>query len=215
MPQPPNRSSNCRPCPSAPVTPRTATLSVNSRTLRATLAAPPGKYDSPVTSTTGTGASGEIRDTLPQMNSSSMRSPTTRIRLPANPANNRLKRTISPSACIPGSAAPFAGHDDEREARPRHQPVEPPPDPYRLVENLQHQLVDIPGTEQPAVRPPGRRADFVETGGGFHRQAMGFEQLARLERAVAALVSQASIQGPEQTRAAGHQRHQQAIRLQG
>ena len=64
-------------------------------------------------------------------------------------------------------------------ARPRHQPVEPPPDPHSLVENLQHQLVDIPGTEQPAIRPPWRRTDFVETVGGFHREAMGFEQLAR------------------------------------
>src|ERR1035437_4533882 len=179
MPQPPNRSSNCRPCPSAPVTPRTATLSVNSRTLRATLAAPPGKYDSPVTSTTGTGASGEMRDTLPQINSSSMRSPTTRIRLPADPANNRLKRTISDSACVPTYAAPLARHDDERETRPRHQPIEPPPDPHSLVENLHHQLVDIPGAEQPAVRPPWRRTDLVETVGGFDRQALGFEQLAR------------------------------------
>src|SRR5271157_6443371 len=156
-----------------------------------------------------------MRDTLPQIYSSSMRSPMTRIRLPANPANNRLKRTIWDSACMKRCAAPFAGHDDEREARPRHQPVETPPDPYGFVENLQHQLVDIPGTEQPAVCPPWRRADFIETVSGLHRQAMGFEQLARLELAVAALVSQALVEGPEQTRAAGHQDHQHAIRLEG
>src|ERR1039458_1727348 len=144
-----------------------------------------------------------MRDTLPQIYSSSMRSPAPRLRLTYNPAINRLKRAISDSVCI-RSAAPFAGHDDERETRPRHQPVEPPPDPYGLVENLQHQLVDIPGTEQPAVRPPGRRADFVETASGFHREAVGFEQLAHFERAVAALVSQASIEGPEHARAAGH-----------
>jgi len=86
-------------------------------------------------------------------------------------------------------AARFAGHDDERETRPWHQPVEPPPDPNGFVEDLQHQLIDIPGTEQPAVRPPGRRTDLVETVRGFHREAMGFEQLARVPRAVAAFVS--------------------------
>src|ERR1039458_7591791 len=126
-----------------------------------------------------------MRDTLPQIYSSSMRSPATRIRLPANPAINRLKRAISDSVCI-RCAAPFAGHDDEREPRPRHQPVEPPPDPNGFVEDLQHQLIDIPGTEQPAVRPPGRRTDLVETVRGFHREAMGFEQFALVPRTATA-----------------------------
>src|SRR5438270_10380738 len=48
--------------------------------LRATLAAPPGMKLSFWNSTTGTGASGEMRETLPQMNSSSMTSPMTRTR---------------------------------------------------------------------------------------------------------------------------------------
>src|ERR1035438_2343857 len=107
-----------------------------------------------------------MRDTLPQMNSWTLRAPITRIRLPANPASSRLKRTISNSACIRCAAA-LARHHDERETRPRHQPVEPSPDPHGLVENLQHQLIDIPGTEQPAIRPPWRRTDLVETVGGF------------------------------------------------
>ena len=47
--------------------------------LRATLAAPPGMKLSLSSCTTGTGASGEIRRTDPQMNSSSITSPTTRI----------------------------------------------------------------------------------------------------------------------------------------
>src|SRR5713226_3613968 len=42
-----------------------------------TFAAPPRCVDSRCTSTTGTGASGEMRDTLPQTNSSSITSPTT------------------------------------------------------------------------------------------------------------------------------------------
>jgi len=48
--------------------------------LRATLAAPPGMKLSRTKSTIGTGASGEIRATWPQMNWSSITSPTTRIR---------------------------------------------------------------------------------------------------------------------------------------
>ena len=49
--------------------------------LRATLAAPPGMKLSREKSTTGTGASGEMRDTPPQMNWSSITSPTTRTRV--------------------------------------------------------------------------------------------------------------------------------------
>src|SRR5204862_4757299 len=51
----------------------------------ATFPAPPRRYVSSSTSTTGTGASGEIRRTFPQMNSSSMTSPTVRITLPEKP----------------------------------------------------------------------------------------------------------------------------------
>ena len=45
----------------------------------------------PVTSTTGTGASGEMRPTLPQTNSSSIRSPMTRMRFAAGAAKNLLQ----------------------------------------------------------------------------------------------------------------------------
>ena len=50
----------------------------------ATLAAPPRALVSRVTATTGTGASGEILPTFPQMYSSSMMSPTTRSRQARN-----------------------------------------------------------------------------------------------------------------------------------
>src|ERR1017187_1951296 len=232
MPQPPNRSSNCRPCPSAPVTPRTATLSVNSRTLRATLAAPPGKYDSPVTFTTGTGASGEIRDTLPQMYSSSIRSPITRMRRPANPAISACMRATSSSVDIGSGDFPYAfaagkgiagkrraralaGHDDEREPGPRHQRIEPAPGPDGLIENLQHRFVDALGSEQPAVGQPGRRPGFVEIVELLDREALRLQHLARLPGPIAALVSQALVEGSEQTRALRHQDHQHAARLQG
>src|SRR6478672_12577582 len=70
----------------------TATSSINSRKFRATFAAPPGYRLSPVTSTTGTGASGEIRPTLPQTNSSSIKSPITRIRFVRARARISLRR---------------------------------------------------------------------------------------------------------------------------
>ena len=53
----------------------------------ATLPAPPRWKLWSVTSTTGTGASGEMRATLPQMNSSSITSPTTSTRLPRMPGD--------------------------------------------------------------------------------------------------------------------------------
>src|SRR6185503_2413251 len=55
-------------------------LGPKAERFRATLAAPPGMKLSRWKSTTGTGASGEMRFTRPQMNWSSMTSPTTRTR---------------------------------------------------------------------------------------------------------------------------------------
>ncbi len=52
---------------SQPTRPMIEMCFVNGATLRATLAAPPGYQVSWLTSTTGTGASGEMRRTLPQM----------------------------------------------------------------------------------------------------------------------------------------------------
>ena len=80
------------PLRSFPIIPMTEVLSTNSRRLRATLAAPPGKKLSPVTSTTGTGASGEIRPTFPQTNSSSIRSPMTKMRFDS--ARSRICRSL-------------------------------------------------------------------------------------------------------------------------
>src|SRR5689334_1789611 len=58
----------------------------------ATFAAPPSRYVSSTTSTTGTGASGEMRPTLPQMNSSSMTSPRMRIVFPEKPVRILSRR---------------------------------------------------------------------------------------------------------------------------
>src|SRR5436305_1818715 len=119
----------------------------------------------------GTGASGEIRETLPQMNSSSMRSPMTRILLPAKASMTAHKRAARESAGIGrgdlGQRFPSARrlghgaifptrHGDQGKSTPGNQTVHAPPQPHRLVENLEHGLVDTAGTEQLPISPPGR-----------------------------------------------------------
>ena len=92
--------------------------------------------------------------------------------------------------------------------------VQPAPDPDGLIENLQHRLVDALRPEQPAVGPPGRRPRFVEVVDRLYREPFRLQQLPRIPRAVAALVPQAAVEGPEQARAVRHQHHQRAGRFQ-
>jgi len=66
---------------SRPTTPNSSVRAPRAERLRATLAAPPGMKLSRSKSTTGTGASGEMRATRPQMNWSSMTSPITSTRV--------------------------------------------------------------------------------------------------------------------------------------
>jgi len=98
-----------------------------------------------VTSTTGTGASGEIRDTFPQMNSSEHEVADHQESFAGEPANNRLNETISGSACI-RSATRLRANDDERETRPRHQPVQAAARSRPSYRKPSTQLVDVSGT---------------------------------------------------------------------
>src|SRR5208337_290674 len=66
------------PIRSSPIKPASKTRPPRLWMLCTTLAAPPSRRFSLVTATTGTGASGEMRETVPQINSSIMMSPTTR-----------------------------------------------------------------------------------------------------------------------------------------
>src|ERR1700688_1029898 len=63
--------------------------SLIARRLFATFPAPPSVNEWSLTATTGTGASGEMRETVPQTHSSSMTSPTTRILLSRMRSNRR------------------------------------------------------------------------------------------------------------------------------
>src|SRR5439155_8043547 len=79
------------PASSRPMTPSKSAEAFSAVKLRATFAAPPGMKLSRSKSTTGTGASGEMRETQPQMNWSSMTSPTTSTRVLA--AARKIRRT--------------------------------------------------------------------------------------------------------------------------
>src|SRR5881394_1105312 len=68
------------PASSRPMTPSKSAEAFSAVKLRATFAAPPGMKLSCSKSTTGTGASGEMRETQPQMNWSSITSPITSTR---------------------------------------------------------------------------------------------------------------------------------------
>jgi hypothetical protein len=71
--------------------------------LDATLAAPPGRQVSVFTCTIGTGASGDIRLTLPQQNSSSITSPKTAMLQ----FENLLSMFSKSFFCIYNVAVPF------------------------------------------------------------------------------------------------------------
>ena len=97
-PSQPTRCSSSRlvnffPASSRPMTPSASAEVFKAVRLRATLAAPPGMKLSRSNSTTGTGASGEMRETRPQMNWSSITSPMTSTRVRA--AACRIRRTRS------------------------------------------------------------------------------------------------------------------------
>src|SRR5881394_3963972 len=79
------------PASSRPMTPSKSAEAFSAVKLRATFAAPPGMKLSRSKSTTGTGASGEIRDTQPQMNWWSITSPITSTRVRA--AARKIRRT--------------------------------------------------------------------------------------------------------------------------
>ena len=66
------------PALSSPAIPQISAPPPKEATLLATLVAPPGIKLSELTRTTGTGASGEILSTLPQINSSKIKSPSTK-----------------------------------------------------------------------------------------------------------------------------------------
>ena len=92
----PSRESNSwsRPASaSCPETPSNSVATPRWARLRATLPAPPGMKLSRSNSTTGTGASGEMRATLPQRNWSSITSPRTMTRArPAAESNSARAR---------------------------------------------------------------------------------------------------------------------------
>src|ERR1700680_2916339 len=77
------------PSASSPTAPAKTTCAPIARRLFATFPAPPSVNEWSLTATTGTGASGEMRETVPQTHSSSMTSPTTRILLSRIRSNRR------------------------------------------------------------------------------------------------------------------------------
>ena len=80
---------------SSPTNPRTSTWAPRATRLLTTLPAPPSVRVSRSTSTTATGASGEMRATRPQRYSSSMKSPATKTRRAEKPERSR-RRSSSP-----------------------------------------------------------------------------------------------------------------------
>src|SRR5215471_11810281 len=98
-----------------------------------------------------------MRETLPQRNSSSMRSPITRTRHPANRAM-RSGSGIVGGFGVAGRArgsgrrvsGRFAGDDEQRQARERDGEIEPAPEPDALIEDLQYELADVAGMENAA-----------------------------------------------------------------
>src|SRR2546427_6514998 len=124
------------PAKSRPITPIETGVPSSAFILAATLPDPPRRYVSFVTSTTGTGASGEIRRTFPQMNSSSMTSPRMRMVLPEKRCricstlvrfmfNGLFYGLFFESSCFRGS--------HPTTPQPQHSPAQPSPIRYKAA----------------------------------------------------------------------------------
>src|SRR6185437_11852580 len=96
-------TASCAAVSSSPISPTKMQAAPREAILRATLPAPPILVSLRWTAMTGAGASGEIRDTSPYTNSSSMRSPThstVRLEIACDKASksNMLIRLVAASA---------------------------------------------------------------------------------------------------------------------
>ena len=112
-----SRSRSVLPASSRPITPANSAVPPSAVTLRATLAAPPGMRFSRSKSTTGTGASGEIRLTRPQTNWSSITSPTTHRRAREAEAKSSRRRDFDRSLMRPILGMPGAATNDSFRKR--------------------------------------------------------------------------------------------------
>ena len=93
---------------SSPTRPRTSTWAPRATRLLTTLPAPPRVRVSRSTSTTATGASGEMRSTFPQRYSSSIKSPATRTLRLENPSRSRLRRRSPCISALSGDSGDMA-----------------------------------------------------------------------------------------------------------
>src|SRR5436190_886608 len=110
-----------------------------------------------------------MRNTFPQMNSSSMRSPITRMRFSENPVAMACKRVASISGRMRGHGLRsllndrrvsaihgprcVARHRDQRKRPPGQNGVDAAPEPDRLIEDFEDHLADVCRPEHLAVGP--------------------------------------------------------------
>src|SRR5882724_8741001 len=90
--------------------------------------------------------------------------------------------------------AVLARYHNQRQAAPRQSAVNAPPDPHRLVEQLQGQFADVGSAEHAAVEPPGRRADLVQAAEFLHFQAHLLYQPDGFPALEAALMAHSAIE---------------------
>src|SRR5579862_6364767 len=100
--------------------PTSETRAPSAARLFATLAAPPSRTCSDWNWTTGTGASGEMRVTRPTMKRSSMTSPTTSTRRPANCAISSDARADVRSDSVTSGGAPRRSRRQRDEDQKEH-----------------------------------------------------------------------------------------------
>src|ERR1017187_10222401 len=129
------------------------------------------------------------------MNSSSIRPPITRIRLPANRDVTAYKRAVSdltgigrghlregflPAGRLHDGCSSLPRHSDQGQSGPRDQPVHMAPEPDGFIEDFQHRFIDIAGAIQPTVGPPGWRAGLVEAVSLLDIKTMRLQQHPRI-----------------------------------
>src|SRR3990172_3450075 len=129
IPRDRQRSSTSSPAASAPTTPTGITRAPRPWTLWDALAAPPSLTSREEKRRISTGASREIREGLPKMYSSAIRSPTTRTVLPLNRSTAALRRWGSNISGYPGQ------------------------NPVHCVQEVLRHVVGLARPQRPAVLP--------------------------------------------------------------
>src|SRR6185436_16025653 len=84
----------------------------------------------------------------------------------------------------------FPRHYNQRQPPPRNRRIDPPPEPHRLIEQLQRRFIDPLPPQQLPIHPPTQRADLIDLVHALDTKAFLFEHPRKLLSRETPLVAQ-------------------------